>query len=104
MDQMRISPIINAMPDEEHKNLHIEIELPGVDKESIDLRMHEDSFFVRAAREDVTYVGSYAVCCPVDYEKARAQYRNGLLVIDVPYKEPQSRGKQIQVTGAEAAG
>jgi HSP20 family protein len=90
-------PRIIAMPDENHENLHIEIELPGVEREGIKLRMHEDSFFVRAEKEDVRYVGSYAICCPVDYEQAKAEYKNGLLTVDVPYRQPQERGKEIPV-------
>ncbi|KUG20700.1 putative small heat shock protein [hydrocarbon metagenome] len=87
MAEVEVYPAIYAMPDEEHENLHIEIELPGVEKENIRLRMHED----------IRYVGSYAVCCPVDYEQARAEFRNGLLIIDVPYKKPQVRGREIPV-------
>ncbi|MCC7565463.1 MAG: Hsp20/alpha crystallin family protein [Methanomicrobiaceae archaeon] len=97
MAEVEVYPAIYAMPDEEHENLHIEIELPGVEKENIRLRMHEDSFTISAMREDIRYVGSYAVCCPVDYEQARAEFRNGLLIIDVPYKKPQVRGREIPV-------
>jgi hypothetical protein len=34
---------------------------------------------------------------PVDYEKAKPKYTNGLLVIDVPYKKPSIGGKQIKI-------
>lgn len=93
----RMSPAICAMPDEKHENLHLEVELPGVERQSITLSMHADSFFIRASREDLEFVGSYAVCCPIDFEKAKAKYNNGLLSIDVPYKKPQERGKKIAV-------
>ncbi len=96
-EKLRISPTVYAMPDDRHDNLHVEIELPGVDKENIKLRMHEDSFFVMAEKEDVKYVASYAVCCPIDFEKAHAEYKNGLLTIDVPYRTPQTRGKEIAI-------
>jgi HSP20 family molecular chaperone IbpA len=59
--------------------------------------MHEDSFFIQASRDDLEFVGSYAVCCPIDFEKAKAKYNNGLLSIDVPYRKPQERGKRIPV-------
>ncbi len=96
-EKIRFSPAICAMPDEKHENLHLEVELPGVEKENIVLTMHEDSFFIRAPTEDMEYVGSYALCCPIDMEKARAKYKNGLLSIDVPYKKPQERGRKIAV-------
>jgi HSP20 family protein len=97
MAETRVSPAVCAMPDEEHENLHIEIELPGVDKENIVLSMHEDSFMVRAKRNDIEYVGSFALCCPVDYEAATSHFHNGLLSIDVPYQRPQTRGKRILI-------
>jgi HSP20 family molecular chaperone IbpA len=85
------------MPDEKHGNLHIGVELPGVEKEDISLSMHEGSFFIRASRDDLKFVGSYAVCYSIDTEKARAKYRNGLLSIDVPCLKPQERAKRIPV-------
>lgn len=93
----RMSPEVCAMPDERHENLHIEIELPGVDKDKIILKMHEDSFNIRANREGVEYSGSYAVCCPIDYANAKARYKNGLLTIDVPYMKPAPSGKKIPI-------
>jgi len=96
-EKTRFSPAICAMPDEKHENLHLEVELPGVEKQDITLSMHEDSLFIRASREDMEYVGSYALCCPIDYEKAKAKYNNGLLSIDVPYRKPQERAKKIPV-------
>jgi HSP20 family molecular chaperone IbpA len=71
--------------------------LPGVEKKDISLSMHEDSFFIQASRDDLEFVGSYAVCCPIDTEKARSKYNNGLLSIDVPYLKPQERAKKIPV-------
>ncbi|MDD1673137.1 MAG: Hsp20/alpha crystallin family protein [Methanomicrobiales archaeon] len=97
MNATKVSPTVCAMPDEEHENLHIEIELPGVDKEDVILTMHDDSFTVRARRNDIEYVGSYALCCPVDYEEAKSRFHNGLLTIDVPYQKPQMRGKKIAI-------
>ncbi len=93
----KVSPSVCAMPDEQHEHLHIEIELPGVDKQEINLSMHEDSFTIRARRNDIEYVGSYMVCCPIEYEKARSRYRNGLLTIDVPYRIPKAHGKRIPI-------
>ena len=96
-EKTRISPAVCAMPDEKHENLHIEIELPGVEKEDISLQTHKDSFFIKAPGDDLEFAGSYAVCCPVEVEKARARYRNGLLSIDIPCLKTQEHAKQIPV-------
>ena len=76
-------------PDDEHGSYHIEITLPGVEKETIKLKMHEDSFFIKGETDDIVYIGSYATCCDVEPEKAKAIYKNGLLKIDVPFLEPE---------------
>jgi HSP20 family protein len=86
-EEVKISPALLAYPDENHDNLIIEVELPGVKKENVKVKMHEDSFYVNATKEGIEYIGSYAVCCPVVPEKAKATYENGLLKITVPYKD-----------------
>ncbi len=90
------SPNVCMWPNDEHTQYHIEIELPGVEKDSIALKMHDDSFFIKGETDDIVYIGSYATCCEVDPEKAKAVYNNGLLKIDVPFKEPEF--KSIAVT------
>lgn len=93
----KISPKVCAMPDDRHENLYIEVELPGVDKEDIFLTMHADSFMIKAKKENMEYSGSYTVCCPIEYEQAKAKYKNGLLTINVPYKKPVMKGKTIPI-------
>lgn len=92
-----VSPNVCMWPNDEHSVYHIEIELPGVERESIKLRMHEDSFFISGETEDTIYIGSYAVCCEVDPENAKAQYKDGLLKIDVPFKEPEFHSVDIEI-------
>lgn len=65
-------------------------------KKDITLSMHDDSFFVWASKEGVWYVGLYATCCSIDYEKAKAKYHTGLLVIDVPYRKLRERAIESQ--------
>lgn len=87
MVAVRVAPSVCAYADENGEQLHIEVELPGVDKENISFKMQEDSFTIDASREDIRYVGTYAICCPVDPDSAKATFRNGLLAVDVPYKQ-----------------
>jgi HSP20 family molecular chaperone IbpA len=52
MTEKIVSPEICVFTDENLETLNIQIELPGVDKNNIDLRFYEDGFYVLAKRED----------------------------------------------------
>ncbi len=76
----------------------IDVELPGVKKEEIDLSVGEQSLCIEAAREDgeVVYIGCFALAHPVDETHAKATYANGLLKLEVPFKAP-IKGKRIPI-------
>jgi HSP20 family protein len=88
MSMVKMSPDVFSCSDDQG-NLDIEIDMPGVKKESIELKMVEDGFFIRAKREEtgVEYAGTYAFCCGIVPEKAVAKYLNGKLYVTVPYRE-----------------
>jgi len=92
-----MSPEVCSWADDEDKTYKIEIQLPGVEKDSIKLKMYEDSFFIKGETEDTTYIGSYAVCCPIKPEETKAVYKNGLLKIKVPFKEPEFHSVEIEI-------
>ncbi len=74
----------------------IDVELPGVEKEHVDLSIGEQSVCVEAARDDVVYLGCFSLAHPVDETKAKAKFENGLLKIEVPLKAP-IKGKRIKI-------
>ena len=96
-EKIKISPIIRAYSDENHQKLEVEVEIPGVEKGDIDLKIHDDSFYLTAPRENVVYVANYATCCPVDPDKATAKYKNGLLKIEVPFLEMREKHIKVEV-------
>lgn len=93
-----VSPDVCSYVDEEHANLHIEVTIPGVQKKDIALKMHDDSFAVAADREEFRYSTTLAFCCPVDPKKAQAVYENGLLKIEVPFKDPMSDAIDVPIS------
>lgn len=77
--------------------LYIEITIPGVEKNAIKVRMHEDSFNLSAPRKDIEYVTTLSFCCPVIPDKADAKYENGLLKIEVPFKDTMEGAVKIKI-------
>ena len=96
-EKVKVSPTVCAYSNEDHTRLFVEVELPGATKGDVELKMHEDSFSLRAPRKDLVYVANYALCCPVDPDKAEASYRDGLLRIEVPYKDAMSDARVVKV-------
>jgi HSP20 family protein len=97
MADVILSPSVCIFSDENRESLNIQIELPGVAKKNINLRLFEDGFYIEAKKEGTQYRGTYALMCPIRPEKAIAEYSNGLLTVNVPYKEPFAEGVKIKI-------
>jgi HSP20 family protein len=82
--------------DHDTKSYFIQVELPGVKKEDVELSVSDQSFCVRGLREDVELLGCYVLAHPTDSEKAKAKFENGLLNIQIPIKKIL-KGKRITV-------
>lgn len=93
----KVGPEICAHVDDGHEKLTIEVTVPGASRKDIDLKMHGDSFYLSAPARDVEYVAAYSFCCPVKPDKAQATYDNGILTIEVPFKDPQEDAIKIPV-------
>jgi HSP20 family molecular chaperone IbpA len=89
-----VTPEVNI--DHDDKSYYIDVELPGVAKEHVDLSVGEQSLCVEAAREDIVYLGCFSLAHPVDESKAKAKFENGLLRIEVPLKAPL-KAKRIPI-------
>ena len=82
-----IIPEICTYNNEDDTGYTIEVILPGVEKENIKLKLNDDNVFVTGETESIRYIGAYGLCCPIDPEKATSTYKEGLLKINVPFKD-----------------
>jgi len=80
-------PQICAFTNEEGTGYEFEVYLPGVEKDTIKIKMDKDTLYVVGETETVKYSGIYGICCPIEPEKATSTYKEGLLKIHVPFKE-----------------
>ena len=96
-ERIRSAPDVCSYVNEKNNKLHVEISLPGVKKENIQLRLKDDSFYLNASREEIEYVTTQAFCCPMNSSAAEAHYENGLLKIEVPFKDPMEGAIEIPI-------
>jgi HSP20 family protein len=82
--------------DHDDKAYYIDVELPGVAKDHVDLSVGEQSVCVEAVREDIVYLGCFSLAHTVNENKAKAKFENGLLKLEIPLKAP-IQGKRIKI-------
>lgn len=99
---------------EDKDNLSFRCELPGMKKEEIEISLHEGVLTVTGERkQDVRHANaethrserftgrfqrSINLPAPVDADKIKATYKDGILTVLLP-KAAEARPKQIQVKG-----
>jgi HSP20 family protein len=96
-EKISVSPDVCSYFDDDDSHINIEVSLPGVKKEDISLKLLEDSLFLSAPRDDIKYVTTLSMCCPIVPDKAEAKYENGLLKISAPFKDAMDDAVQIKV-------
>ena len=77
--------------------------VPGAPTETIEVKILEDSVHLLAPARDIDYVSALALGWPAKPDNAEAVYENGLLRIEVPFKDPMEDAVKVAIKpgGAE---
>ena len=92
-----ITPNICMFNDENCETLNIQVDLPGVTKDSINFTFLEKGFYIIAKAQEGIFKGSFALPGPVIAQKALAEYSNGLLSVNVPYMLEQAKSFKVRI-------
>ena len=95
--RIKVAPNTVAYADEENLRLVVEFAIPGAPTDTIDLKILADSVHLIAPARDIEYVAALALAWPVKPEKAEAIYENGLLRIEVPFKDPMEDAVKVPI-------
>ena len=106
-------PRVDILEDE--KNVYLEVELPGVEKEDVKISVNEDNILTLKGDKKFKQKDNIQTCCRsersfgdfirtfqlndnLDTENINAEFNNGLLTITIPKKEPvKPKEKEIEI-------
>ncbi len=87
----------SSIVDEKNEELKITAEMPGIQKEEIQVNATEDEVTIRADGER-KYFKKLRTASPVDPDSAKAKYNNGVLEVTFKLKEPMKpKGRTITI-------
>ncbi|MCD4740780.1 Hsp20/alpha crystallin family protein [archaeon] len=85
-------PLVDVI--EHEKEIDVLAELPGVEKDDIDVRANEDHLIVEVPDE---FYKEVVLPCDVDEKSVKARYKNGVLTITLKKKKPSKPKKPVTV-------
>ncbi len=105
-----IKPLVDIRENE--KEIRLEAEMPGLDRESVDLQLFGDELIVKGSRKEEKIPEGYATLhrerCPYEYSRTfvlgndvsregiDAKYENGILTVIIP-KSEASQPRRIKI-------
>jgi len=97
VERMKVAPVTTAYADAGQHKLIVEFAIPGAPTETVDVKVLKDSVHLLAPARDIEYVSALALGWPVKPDKAEATYENGLLRIEVPFKDPMEDAVKVAI-------
>ena len=82
---------------EEDSEVKVIMEIPGVEKEDIEVYVSDGKLTVSVDSKGKSYYKAVEIPKDVEFEKARTTYKNGILEITLPRKKEEKKGFRIKV-------
>ena len=79
------------------ENYYAQVEMAGVKKDDIELQVTENGLCISGNRGEKEISGCWMLAHPVEVEKVKAKYNNGLLDLTIPLKNPVKNGKKVKI-------
>ena len=86
------TPMSEQVVDGKNGVLRLLLEMPGVEKEDINVEATEESAVITAQKEDRKYRAEIGLKSPVRPDSGKAEYRNGMLEISFSLKDKANKG------------
>ena len=83
-------PLVDVSDDE--KNVYVTAELPGVEKEQINLQVDENTIIIKTDVPERKYYKVIELPERVKPETAKASYHNGILDVTIDKEQPKKKG------------
>jgi len=90
------TPFIDVIKDEKEGEVRVIAEMPGVEKDDIEVRADVRSVSIKAERNGRRYRANIDLPVDVDPSSARAKYKNGILEVTLKTSE-KPKGRKIPV-------
>lgn len=92
-------PFTSSLIDEKNNEVNITAEMPGINKEDIELNATENEVIIKADSNARRYNKFLKVPRPVDPDSASAKYNNGVLELTIKLKETKKKpdGRSIKI-------
>ncbi|PKK85270.1 MAG: hypothetical protein CVT48_06225 [Thermoplasmata archaeon HGW-Thermoplasmata-1] len=75
------------------KEVSVTVELPGVERSDIDLKVTEDGIEIKVDTPQRKYRKRLPMPCEVNPKTTKATYKNGILDVVIQRKEPKKKGE-----------
>ncbi len=93
--QDKREPLVDVVSSD--KEVRVIAEMPGVNKDEINVTVNEKSLVISVDREDRRYYKELELPGIVDPKGAKSSYNNGILEITIPLKSPGGSGVKLRI-------